>query len=150
MAENLKVTHYNDSTLIPAGTELTHWTDDGYVVYNNDLSNVDVYGNLYNWNAVTDERGICPAGFHVPSDEEFSILGSYVGTGNEDGVAFDNGGKLKEIGTEHWLSPNTGATNESQFRALPGGWRAGNHGGFDNITGRNTELGANWTISYNW
>ena len=81
MAENLRVTRYND------GDEITYPSDDDwgsldegqYAVYDNDPSNVDIYGNLYNWPVVDDERGVCPEGWHVPSDEEYTILIDYLG-----------------------------------------------------------------------
>jgi uncharacterized protein (TIGR02145 family) len=84
--------------------------------YNNDsASNAGIYGALYNWWAVNDSRKLCPAGWHVPADDEWTILIDYLGGAS---VA---GGKLKETGTTLWSSPNTGATNESGFTALPAG-----------------------------
>ena len=98
--------------------------------------NYRTYGVLYNWSAAmngaassednpSDVQGICPTGWHLPSDAEWTILIDYLG--GED-VA---GGKMKETGTSHWFSPNTGATNSSGFTALPGGNR--NIGGFVGI-----------------
>ena len=84
--------------------------------YNNDLSNSEIYGNLYNWYAIDDGRGLCMEGWHVPSNSEWESLVTYLGG---DDIA---GGKLKEVGTSHWDSPNLGATNESGFTALPAGW----------------------------
>jgi uncharacterized protein (TIGR02145 family) len=75
------------------------------------------YGLLYTWNVVNDSRKICPAGWHVPSDTEWTSLTTYLG-----GEAV-GGGKLKETGTSYWMSPNSGATNETGFTALPGGYR---------------------------
>jgi uncharacterized protein (TIGR02145 family) len=84
-------------------------------------TNYETYGVLYNWPAVmTDE--ICPSGWHIPSDEEFTELTDFLGG---EGVA---GGKMKEAGYDHWNSPNTGATNSSGWTGLPGGYR--NSGGF--------------------
>ena len=74
----------------------------------------------------TDSRNICPAGWHVPTDEEWTTLTEYLG-----GVDVA-GGKLKETGTTHWRNPNTGATNESGFTALPGGYRYF-YGSFDSF-----------------
>jgi len=106
MAENLKVTHYRN------GDEI-----DGCWAYNDNESNVGTYGRLYSWYSATDSRGIAPEGWHVPSDGEWQTLVNYL---SGSSVA---GGKMKETGTTHWNSPNTGATNESGFSALPGGYR---------------------------
>jgi uncharacterized protein (TIGR02145 family) len=119
MAENLKTTKYNDNTDIPFVESNTDWrvlTSPGYCwAGSNDLINA-VYGALYNWHAVSTGK-LCPVGWHVPVDSEWTILTDYLGG---DSVA---GGKMKETGTEHWESPNEGATNESGFTALPGGYR---------------------------
>ncbi len=89
----------------------------GYCWYNNDKATYgDTYGALYNWYAV-NTGNLCPPGWHVPTDVEWGTLINYLGGGN---VA---GGKLKETGTTHWNSPNTDATNETGFTALPGGYR---------------------------
>jgi uncharacterized protein (TIGR02145 family) len=120
MAENLKVTHYRNGDEIPNVTNGTDWgnlTTGAYCNYNNNVSNVAVYGRLYTWDAVNDSRNIAPAGWHVPSDAEWQTLVDYLGGQT---IA---GGKMKETGTAHWNSPNTGATNESGFSALPGGNR---------------------------
>ena len=120
MKENLSVTHYNDGTPIPLVTDNTEWRDlttPGYCWYNNDRDTYgDTYGALYNWYAVNTGK-LCPDGWHVPTDAEWTILTDYLGG---DDIA---GGKLKETGTVHWTSPNTGATNESGFTARPGGYR---------------------------
>jgi len=128
LAENLKVTHYNNGDEIPTG--LTpgdngswYYSDQGgYAIYDNNPENADTYGLLYKWYSATDLRGLCPVGFHVPSEYEFNELITYLGGLN---IA---GGKLKETGYEHWESPNLGATNESGFTALPAG---GHYGQFD-------------------
>ncbi|MDD4032494.1 MAG: FISUMP domain-containing protein [Bacteroidales bacterium] len=78
-------------------------------------TNYQTYGVLYNWSAALTA---CPEGWHLPSDEEWTTLTSYMGGAD---VA---GGKMKETGTTHWEDPNTGATNESGFTALPGGYRS--------------------------
>jgi uncharacterized protein (TIGR02145 family) len=91
--------------------------------YNDDESSCNIYGGLYQWNEmmqyVTTEgvQGICPAGWHLPTDTEFSTLSTYLGG---EPVA---GGKMKETGYTHWSSPNTDATNSSGYTALPGGYR---------------------------
>jgi len=120
MKENLKTTKYNDGTPIPNITDYTAWealSTPSYCWYNNDAASYKAYyGALYNWYAVNTGK-LCPTGWHVPIDIEWTILTTYLG-GN--GVA---GGKLKETSTIYWWSPNTGATNETGFTALPGGER---------------------------
>ncbi len=117
MGENLRSTHYSD------GVPITYFN------YDNDTSNVPIYGRLYNWAAAmngeessntnpSNVQGIAPAGWHLPSKAEWQQLADYLGGLN---VA---GGKLKEAGTNHWITPNTGATNESGFTALPAGMYA--------------------------
>ncbi len=99
--------------------------------YNNDLANCDIYGGLYLWDEIMQysttpgSRGICPTGWHLPTDDEWTSLTTYLGG---ESIA---GGKMKETGTTHWSSPNTGATNSSGFTALPGGYWDSN-GGFTN------------------
>ncbi len=120
MAENLKVTHFRNGDTIPNVTNNTTWYDlttGAYCSYNNDTGFVGTYGLLYNWYAIDDNRNIAPAGWHVPSDAEWQTLVDHLGG---SGVA---GGKMKDTGTMNWQSPNTGATNESGFSALPGGFR---------------------------
>ena len=122
MAENLKVTHYRNIDPIPNVTDNTAWaalTTGAYCSSSNNDTRVATYGRLYNWFAVSDSRDIAPAGWHIPSDTELQILIDYLGGG---AIA---GGKMKEKGTVHWVSPNTDATNESGFSALPGGLRTG-------------------------
>jgi uncharacterized protein (TIGR02145 family) len=126
MAENLKTTHYRNGDEINDGTgvgDLSTETDPNYwFAYNDNLDNISTYGRLYTWYAVTDSRNICPDGWHVPTDDEWTILTDYLG-----GLSVA-GGKLKETGTTHWDSPNTGATNETGFAALPGSFRLGELG----------------------
>jgi uncharacterized protein (TIGR02145 family) len=134
MKENLKVTHYRNGDAIPNVTDDATWTGlttGAYCEYNNDINNVAVYGRLYNWYSVADSRNIAPTGWHVPSDAEWKQLEMYLGMSQADADGesqrgTDEGGKLKEAGTTHWQSPNTGATNESGFSGLPGGSRYDN------------------------
>ena len=124
--ENLRTTKYNDGTSITNVTNSSTWkstTSGAYCCYSNNTSNCTTYGALYNWYAVNTGK-LCPSGWHVPSDAEWTTLVNYLG--GED-VA---GGKLKETGTTHWQSPNNGATNSSGFTALPGGYRLSSTGGF--------------------
>jgi uncharacterized protein (TIGR02145 family) len=119
MAENLKTTKYNDGNAIPNITDNTSWdalTSPAYAWYDNNIANKVTYGALYNWYAVETGK-LCPVGWHVPTDAQLTQLTNYVGG---ESVA---GGKLKEMGTTHWISPNEGATDEYGFAALPGGDR---------------------------
>jgi uncharacterized protein (TIGR02145 family) len=123
MMENLEVTHYRNGDSIPVVADRNTWaglTSGACCSYDNDEGNVATYGRLYNGYAVLDSRNIAPAGWHVPTDAEWQILVLSLGG---DAVA---GGAMKEAGTAHWVTPNTGATNESGFTALPGGYREDN------------------------
>ena len=104
-------------------------------------SNYATYGVLYNWPAVMTE-GICPSGWHIPSDGEFAELTDFLGG---EGVA---GGKMKEAGYDHWNSPNTGATNSSGWTGLPGGFRFS--GGFYFNGGKGNWWSASESGSYSW
>ncbi|HPI46173.1 MAG TPA: fibrobacter succinogenes major paralogous domain-containing protein, partial [Tenuifilaceae bacterium] len=106
--------------------------------YENNPSNSQIYGKLYNWYAATDERKMCPTGWHVPNVVEWYELIDYLGG------EFVAGGKLKEVGTLHWKSPNNSATNESGFTALPGGYR-NDAGVFNGIGNR----GSFWSSTEN-
>jgi uncharacterized protein (TIGR02145 family) len=120
MLENLKVTHYRNGVPIPNITDSTIWCNikkGAYCDYDNNPINSKTYGKLYNWYAVADSNNLCPKGWHIPSNEEWTTLTDYLGGIDEAA------GKLKEIDTIHWQSPNIGATNTSGFTALPGGWR---------------------------
>jgi len=121
LTENLKTTKYANGDDIPNLTEFDAWSNaaSGAWSYfeNEPLYNIP-YGKLYNWFAVMDPRNICPSGWHVPEESEWSTLISFLG-GNE--VA---GNVLKETGIAHWKPNNDFATNSSGFTALPGGARS--------------------------
>ena len=133
MAENLKTTKFpggNEITLVESNDAWAALTqnDIGYCFYDNSSSFANTYGAFYTWGAVmngaasSDDnpsgvQGVCPDGWHVPSDAEWTELVDYLGGGSTAG------GKMKDVGTILWDSPNTGATNESGFSALPGGYR---------------------------
>ena len=133
LAENLA---YLPSVIDPpTGSEdAGHETDPYYYVYGyadidvaaaKATENYQTYGVLYNWTAAITA---CPSGWHLPSDAEWKQLEMYLGVTQEEADetwwrGTDEGGKLKEVGTFHWESPNEGATNESGFTALPGGFR---------------------------
>jgi uncharacterized protein (TIGR02145 family) len=125
MAENLKTTKYKDGTAILLVTDGAAWAaliTPGCCWYNNDAATYKAtYGALYNWYTVNTGK-LCPTGWHVPTDIEWTTLTTFLGG---ELVA---GSKLKETDVTHWLSPNTGATNESGFTALPGGYRFGSFG----------------------
>jgi uncharacterized protein (TIGR02145 family) len=120
MAENLRTTSYANGDPIPNVTDGTQWTNlttGAWANYNNDSQYENPYGKLYNWYTVADPRNVCPLGWHVPTDAEWTALVDYLGG---DGEA---GGKMKSTGTQYWLSPNYNASNESGFSGLPGGYR---------------------------
>jgi len=133
MAENLKTGKFSDGTTIPLVTDQSTWTNlktSGMCFYNNEeLTYKPTYGIFYNYYAVVDPHGLCPDGWHVPSDNEWKILEMYLGMSqteaDKNGTfrGTTEGGKLKELGTTHWLSPNLGATNTSGYTALPAGYR---------------------------
>ena len=142
MVENLKTTKFNDGNQITNSTDNNAWyslTNSLYCWYNNDIANKNPYGALYNYAAVASGK-LCPTGWHVPSDTEINTLVSFLGGAS---VA---GGKLKESGTTHWQSPNTSATNEYGFTALPVGKREtvvyGMGGGFGSMA----QIGWHWYI----
>ena len=119
MAENLKTTKYNYGTVIPFVTDNNAWKElstPAYCWYNNDISNKDIFGALYNWYTVNTNK-LCPKGWHVPTNTDWSDLIIFLG--GED-IA---GSKLKETGTAHWESFDFSATNEFDFTAVPGGMR---------------------------
>ena len=136
MAENLRVSKYNDGTPIPNVTDASQWSNltnlksGAWVYFNNDATNNAKYGKLYNWYAISPSingnKNVCPVGWHIPTDAEWKVLTDFLG-----GVNFA-GGKMKEVGTTNWNSPNTDATNISLFTGLPGGLRVGN-GNYDGI-----------------
>jgi uncharacterized protein (TIGR02145 family) len=154
LSSNLKVTHYRNGDAIANVTLGSDWdvlTTGAYCDYNNTASNSNTYGRLYNWYAVNDSRNIAPAGFHVATDAEWTTLVSYLGG---DTIA---GGKLKETGTSHWNSPNTGATNSTGFTALPGGnrfindqfWDLGNMAALWTSTEKDASNAMYWKLAYN-
>ena len=122
---NLKTTRYRNGDTISAGLIDSLWantTSGAYAIYNNEPVNDGLYGKLYNNYSVTDSRGLCPIGWHVPSEGEWDALVGHVGG------YFVAGGSLKSMATQPtlggWTLPNIGATNSSGFTALPGGVRS--------------------------
>lgn len=133
MAENLRVKRYRNGDRIQGNISGGDWyntTDGAYSRYDDDMRSDEIYGKLYNWYAVADERGLCPEGWRVPADAEWKQLEIYLGLtpgeADEYGArGTDEGGKLKKSGTQYWNSPNEGATDETGFAALPGGYVGG-------------------------
>jgi len=123
MAENLKTTQLNDGTpIVNPGTDNSLWSTSGYSTgfyswYNNDIANKNIYGGLYN-HAITKNSKLCPTGWHVSTTADWDALISLAGG------TLVAGGKLKETGTGHWTTPNTGATDEFNFTILGSGRRA--------------------------
>ncbi len=118
--ENLKTTKYRNGESITNVADKDLWgttTTSAFCYVNNDINLSAIYGCWYNFYAVSDSRKIAPEGWHVPTDEEWVTLISFL---NSSKMA---GAKLKETGTAHWLSNNQEATNEVGFTALPGGYR---------------------------
>ncbi len=131
--KNLDVLTYRNGDLIPQVKDPTTWaalTTGAWCYFNNDPSGFGaIYGKLYNWYAVNDPRGLAPQGWHIATYDEWATLSTTLG-----GTAVA-GSKLKTSGTSRWVSPNTGATNESGFSALPGSYRDID-GRFLNFTGQ--------------
>lgn len=121
MTKNLDVSTYRNGDAIPQVTDNAAWaalTTGAYCYYNNDSTTyAAIYGKLYNWYAVNDPRGLAPEGWHIPSNFESYTLGYCLTDQN------GNGGDLKEAGTAHWASPNSGANNSTRFNGLPAGKR---------------------------
>ncbi len=120
MNKNLDVAFYRNGDPIPQVTDPTSWTaltTGAWCYYNNDSTQGNKYGKLYNWFAVKDPRGLAPQGWHVPSDADWTVLETTLGGSS---VA---GGAMKEAGTLNWTAPNTGGNNNSGFAGLPGGNR---------------------------
>jgi uncharacterized protein (TIGR02145 family) len=131
---NLNVSKYTDGTPIPQVTDQSQWTNlttGAWCYFENNTANGTTYGKLYNWYAVAGiynsasatnpaiRKKLAPIGWHIPTDVEWTHLTDCLG-----GITVA-GGKMKSTGISLWLSPNTGATNESSFTALPGGFRYG-------------------------
>jgi uncharacterized protein (TIGR02145 family) len=130
MAKNLGAYHYLNGDAIlttnPSTLDISNTTSPEYQwSYSGDDANAIIYGKLYTWYAITDSRKVCPTGWHIPTDSDWttmeSTLGGFLIAGSE----------LKESGNSHWVSPyNVDATNESCFKALPGGYRNASGGFF--------------------
>lgn len=119
-ALNLKTTKFNNGDSIAEVQSVSTWastSNPAFCAYNNDSAQSALYGNLYNYIAIADPRGVCPTGSHVATDADWNDLGTVTGG------MMAAGGNLKEVGTLNWASPNTAATDNFDFTALPGGFR---------------------------
>jgi len=143
MAENLKVTHYRNGDPILHITDNGNWlttTDGAYSIYDNDSANVNTFGNLYNWYAIDDARGLAPEGWHVPSDEEIKQLEMYLGMTQSQAEAISyrgtNEGSKLAGNANLWNDgslENDPEFGSSGFNLLPGGYREINNGDFIQI-----------------
>ena len=139
-AENLRTTVYADGSAIPEETDNGAWlglSTGARCDYDNDASNVATYGRLYNWHAAADAAGLCPTGWHVPTDEEWTALETYVGANGHSGA---EGAALKS--TSGWNNSGNG-TDDFGFSALPGGYRSYFDGNFYNAA----NIGYWWSSS---
>lgn len=145
MAENLRVTQFRNGDPVPIISDDDQWINSrtaACCIYNNDIENKEIYGLFYNWYAVSDYRLLAPAGWHIPSDNEWEKLSDYLG-----GLAAA-GAKLKETGSSHWLDSydcRNDGSNESGFSALPSGFRSYPH--FNKTFWYNGFYGRWWTIT---
>jgi uncharacterized protein (TIGR02145 family) len=123
MAENLNTSTYRNGDAIPANLDDTAWssnTGGAWTYYNNDISYACPYGRLYNWFACVDERHLCPVGWHVPTDVDWTILLDYLGGENEASCKMRSTGSIED-GTGLWYSTSSVVTNSSGFSGIPGG-----------------------------
>jgi uncharacterized protein (TIGR02145 family) len=153
-AENLATDKYSNGDFISTGLSNTVWsntTSGAYAIYDNNPVNDAIYGKLYNWYTTLDTRGVCPTGWHVPSDCEYTFLINFI---DSDQLEVENnvqswtaGGSLKS--TSIWSMPNISATNETGFSAMPGGWKFpdGQYGAGENNV--ETDFGRLWSSSSN-
>jgi uncharacterized protein (TIGR02145 family) len=154
-AKNLDVAFYRNGDPIPQVTDSTLWanlTTGAWCYYNNDPLNGEIYGKIYNWYAVSDVRGLAPQGWHIPTNEEWTVLSNSLGGLSVAGI------KMKVPGTTRWATPNTGADNSSGFAGLPGGFRdrigrfnsVGSIGGWWSATEANTGNARCRLLGYNF
>jgi uncharacterized protein (TIGR02145 family) len=136
--ENLRSDNYRNGDGIPGNLADSQWTtttSGAQAVHNNDPVKLATYGRLYNWHAVNDSRGLCPVGFHVPTDNEWRTLEMALGMTSEQANSTgrrgtDQGAQMKASSTD---SPPWDGTNSSGFSALPGGGRSDRNGNFYSI-----------------
>ena len=157
-AKNLDVSHYRNGDVIPQVSNPAQWanlTTGAWCYYNNDPALGAIYGKLYNWYAVNDPRGLAPQSWHIPTDTEWNKLVKCIDPNSD--TACSNclqsstaGGAMKEAGTTHWQSPNTGGTNSNGFAGLPAGYLS-NRGDFGDIgANENWWSSADFGTTNNW
>jgi uncharacterized protein (TIGR02145 family) len=162
--ENLSVSKYSDGTDIPEVSDPSEWstlTTGAWCYYNNDSSNEEVFGKLYNWYAVAGifdqaslnnaslRKKLAPQGCHIPADSEWTALANNLGS--------NAGGQMKQEGTENWVETNFDVTNSSLFTGLPSGICITNgsfhflsyHGYWWSATPRDSETARNRSLNYN-
>ncbi len=150
-ADNLATDQYRNGDPIPTGLDNTTWqntTAGAFAIYNNDPVNDSIYGKLYNWYTTVDNRGLCPTGWHVPTDCEWMYLEGSLGMSVLDQQIMgwrgnSEGGALKSL--NYWTSPNIGASNVSGLEVIPSGDRGFNLGDFGSLG----SAGLLWTNSEN-
>ncbi|HLP74507.1 MAG TPA: fibrobacter succinogenes major paralogous domain-containing protein [Bacteroidales bacterium] len=154
MAENLKTTRFNDGTSIPAVEGNQEWLNTAadhlpaFSWYENNSAYKSTYGALYNWAAAGNDK-LCPTGWRLPESSDIYELSLYIDPESQYGYySAIAGGALKEKGTEHWNSPNEGATDKYAFTALPGGNR-NVEGAFVNLGTAGSWWSDNGLASYN-
>ena len=132
MAENLRTTKYSDGTAIPNVTSNSDWkslSTGGWCNYNNSSSNEATYGKLYNWYAASDSRNVCPTGWHVPTDAEWTVLTDYLAANGHNGA---EGTALKATSGWNDFEGSGNGTDDYGFLGFPGGYRS-NDGSFNSI-----------------
>ncbi|MDP8202586.1 MAG: FISUMP domain-containing protein [Candidatus Tenebribacter burtonii] len=160
MIENLKVTHYRNGNPIPNVTDNSTWaglSTEAYCVYDNDPSNTDIYGNLYNWYAIDDPRGLTPEGWHVPTDEEIMELEMYLGMSyteaHAEGWRGTNEGSKLAGSADLWSDgalDNDPEFDSSGFSFLPGGYRYYYSGTFNDLSFNGFFWSSTESGSYAW
>jgi uncharacterized protein (TIGR02145 family) len=167
MKENLRVTHFNNGdkieTTSPDTLDISDLKDPEFQwAYNGDENNAPVYGRLYTWYVVADNRNVCPVGWHVPSDEEFCQLENAVEPGSDPDCnlrehrGLNQGGYMKVADSTIWRSPYLACNNQSGFSVLPAGIRyysgvfhcLGSHGYFWTATENDSENGKSRRFYY--
>ena len=136
MAENLRTAKYRNGEMIPNVTDSVLWgnlTTGAWAHYNNDSQNECPHGKLYNWYTVKDSRNLCPTGWHVPNEDEWTTVINFLDPNANGGNTSPNtaGTKMKSAEPQYWLNPSINGSNESGFSGLASGLRPGNESPFN-------------------